>query len=78
MTKEEISELIKEAASRLIQTDIIVYPAGSMRREDINKIGSRCEYHPLVEDKPEFLDIQDYRKLLLELISKLIDFYKEV
>lgn len=30
------------------------------------------------DDKPEFMDIQDYRKSLLELISKLIDFYKEV
>lgn len=76
MNKEEISELIKEVIRELLHTDIIMYPAGSVRKEEAAKIGKTCEY-VYVDDKPEFVDIQGYRKSLLELISKLIDFYKE-
>ncbi|MBQ2349970.1 MAG: hypothetical protein II393_01690 [Cytophagales bacterium] len=77
MTKKEISELIKEVVKELLHTDIIMYPAGSVRQEEAKKIGKTCEYI-LIDNKPEFIDMQDYRKSLLELISKLIDFYKEV
>lgn len=75
--KEEIFEIIKEVIKELLNTDIIMYPAGSVRREEAKKIGKSCEYF-FIDNKPEFIDMQDYRKSLLELISKLIDFYKEV
>ena len=55
-----------------------MYPAGSVRKEEAAKIGKTCEYICIDNTKPEFIDIQDYRKSLLELISKLIDFYKEL
>lgn len=77
MTKEEVFELIKEVTRELLHTDIIMYPAGSVRKEEAAKIGKTCEYI-LIDNKPEFIDMQNYRKSLLELISKLIDFYKEV
>lgn len=76
MTKEEVFESIKEVIKELLHTDIIMYPAGSLRKEEAKNIGKPCEY--LFEDnKPEFIEMQDYRKSLLELISKLINFYKE-
>ena len=77
MIKDEIFELIKEAIKELLHTDIIMYPAGSVRQEEAKKIGKTCEYI-FIDNKPEFVDMRDYRKSLLELISKLIDFYKEV
>lgn len=77
MTKEEILELIKEVIKELLNTNILLYPAGSINKEDVTKIGNSCEYF-FLDNKPEFVDIQDYRKHLLELISKLMDFYKEV
>lgn len=77
MTKEEVFKLIKEASETLMHTDIIMYPAGSVRKEEAIKFGKTCEYF-FNDNKPEFLDIQEYRKSLLELISKLIDFYKEM
>lgn len=77
MTKEEVFELIKEAIKELLHTDIIMYPAGSVRKEEATKIGKPCEYI-FIDDKPEFIDMRDYRKSSLELIGKLIDFYKEV
>ncbi len=77
MTKEEVFELIKEVVKELLHTDIIMYPAGSVRKEEAAKIGKTCEY-VFVDDKPEFVDMQGYRKSLLELISKLMDFYKEI
>lgn len=77
MTKEKVFELINEAIKELLHTNIIMYPAGSVRKEEAAKIGKTCEYI-LIDDKPEFIDMRDYRKSLLELISKLIDFYKEV
>ena len=77
MTKEEVFELIKEVTRELLHTDIIMYQAGSVRKEEAAKIGKTCEYI-LIDNKPEFIDMQNYRKSLLELISKLIDFYKEV
>lgn len=77
MKKEEVFELIKEVTKDLLNTNIIIYPSGSMRKEEATKIGKTCE-HIFIDDKPEFVDMQDYRKSLLELISKLIDFYKEV
>ena len=76
MTKEEVFELIKEVVKELLHTDIIMYPAGSVRQEEAKKIGKTCEY-VFIDNKPEFVDIQGYRKSLLELISKLMDFYKE-
>lgn len=78
MIKEEVFELIKEGIKELLHTNIIMYPAGSMQKEEAAKIGATCEYYYLDDNKPEFADIQGYRKSLLELISKLIDFYKEV
>lgn len=77
MVKEEVFELIKEVVKELLHTDIVMYPAGSVREEQANKIGKSFEYI-LIDNKPEFVDIQGYRKSLLELISKLIDFYKEL
>lgn len=78
MSKEEILELIKEVSKEILHTNIIIYPAGSIRQEEAKKIGKPCEYYYIDNNKPEFVDMQDYRKSLLELISKLIDFYKEV
>lgn len=53
-----------------------IYGWFKQKQEEAKKIGKPCEY--LFEDnKPEFVEMQDYRKSLLELISKLIDFYKE-
>lgn len=75
--KEEVFGLIKEVIKELLNTDIIMYPAGSIRQEEAKKIGKTCEYI-FIDDKPKFVDIQGYRKSLLELISKLMDFYKEV
>jgi len=77
MIKEELFGLIKEVIKELLHTDIIMYPAGSVREEEAKKIGKTCEYI-FVDNKPEFVDMRDYRKSLLELISKLIDFYKEM
>lgn len=77
MSKEKLFELIKEASKDLLNTNIIMYPVGSVRKEEAATIGNTCEYI-FTDNKPEFMDIQDYRKSLLELISKLIDFYKEV
>lgn len=76
MIKEEVFELIKEVIKELLHTDIIMYPAGSLRKEEAKNIGKACEYI-YIDNKPEFVEMQDYRKSLLELISKLIDFYKE-
>lgn len=75
--KEQVFELIKEVIKELLHTDIIMHPAGSVRKEDAKNIRKACEYI-FIDDKPEFIDMRDYRKSLLELISKLIDFYKEV
>lgn len=77
MTKEEVFELIIEVIRELLHTNIIMYPAGSIREEEAKKVGKPCEYF-YVDNKPEFVDMRDYRKSLLELISKLIDFYKEI
>lgn len=77
MNKKEVFGLIKEVIKELLNTDIIMYPAGSIRQEEAKKIGKACEYI-YIDDKPEFVDMRDYRKSLLELISKLIDFYKEI
>lgn len=78
MAKEEVFELIKEVSNTLIHTDIIIYPAGSMEKN----IEHKCNAYPYIDgfgDKdPTFLDIQNYRESLLELINKLIDFYKEM
>lgn len=77
MTKEKVFELINEVTKELLRTDIIMYPAGSVRKEDAKKNRNTYEYI-FTDNKPEFIDMRDYRKSLLELISKLIDFYKEV
>lgn len=77
MTKEKVFELINEVTKELLRTNIIMYPAGSIREEEAAKIGKPCEYI-FIDNKPKFVDIQGYRKSLLELISKLINFYKEV
>lgn len=75
--KEEVFGLIKEVIKELLNTNIIMYSAGSVRQEEAKKIGKTCEYI-FIDDKPEFVDMQDYRKSLLDLTGKLIDFYKEV
>lgn len=77
MNKKEVFELIKETAKELLHTDIIMYSAGSISKEEAAKIGKACEYL-FIDDKPEFIDMRDYRESLLKLISKLMAFYKEV
>lgn len=77
MIKEKVFEFLEVTINKLIHTDIIMYPAGSVRKEEGAKIGNTCEYI-FIDNKPEFIDIRDYRKSLLELITKLIDFYKEI
>ena len=74
--KEEIFEIIKEVIKELLNTDIIMYPEGSVRQEEAKKFLHNKYF--FIDNKPEFIDVRDYRKSLLELISKLIDFYKEV
>lgn len=76
MNKEEVLKMIQIAFDKLIHTDLLIYPCGGLAKE----IQTRINGLPYVDGlgKPEFVDIQDYRKSLLELISKLIDFYKEV
>lgn len=76
MTKEEVFELIKEASKNLLNTDLIIYPCGSLSKDDKTKINGLSYFDGI--DKPEFVDMRDYRKSLLQLISKLIYFYKEV
>ena len=63
MTKEKVFELIKELTKELLNTDIIMFPAGSVRKEEANKLENLVNI--LVEDKLEFMDIRDYRKSLL-------------
>lgn len=76
MNKKEIYEMIVEVIRELLHTNVIMFPAGSLSKEEAGKFGKTCEYL-FVDNKPEFADIQGYRKSLLELISKLIDLYKE-
>lgn len=76
MTKEEIFKMLELAISKLINTDLLIYPSGALSAEVQTKINGLSYFDGV--GKPEFVDMQDYRKSLLELISKLIDFYKEV
>ena len=77
MNKEKISELLEKAINGLIETNVLIYPEGSLPRDKRNNF-NKCGYIEVSTFKPEFLDIQDYRDSLLKLISRLIVFYKEV
>lgn len=77
MTKERIFGFLEVVINKLIYTDIIICPEGSISKDNKYNINGLYFYDG-IGSKPEFTDIQDYRKSLLELIGKLIDFYKEV
>ena len=76
MNKEEVLRMIQIAFDTLIHTDLLIYPCGGLDKEVQRKMNGLPYIDRL--GKPEFVDMQDYRKSLLELISKLIDFYKVV
>lgn len=76
MGKEKVFKMLELAVEKLINTDLLIYPCGSLSKEVYVKINGL----PYVDGlgKPEFIDIRDYRDSLLKLIGKLISFYKEI
>lgn len=57
MSKEKVFELIKEATKDLLNTDLIIYPGGSLSNDSKTKINGLSYFDGI--DKPEFVDMRD-------------------
>ena len=72
--KDLILDLIVEASKALIDTDVLIYPAGSLPRQEQEKHKNKLGYNEIA-NKPEFLGMNHYRDSLLTLVNELKTLY---